>query len=204
MFAEDDSIILRPNGIQEMTTCTSRLPPLVHHSATLHIYAQRVYKYTALLWPNVCLVGAQKVALPQQLEEIGGICSLHRSADISSRLSDLGDVCWEIKQALRKAEVTMLCWNWPEVCPGPGAVDPTFLLRLHALSTQSWLKACLWNLSTISIIVTQKPWLKESDIKMCCDRRREGQSCIWQLNNCKCVFNNMCDDWWYFSISFTE
>lgn len=101
-----------------------------------------IYKYAAaLLGPNVCLAEAHKVALPWQLEEIGTICSLHSSADISSRLSYLGDVCWEIKQVPRKAEVTMLL-NLQ--APGPGAGDPTFLLRLHALSMQSWLfEMCL-------------------------------------------------------------
>lgn len=101
MFAEADSVILRPNGIQEMTTCTSHLPPPALRSTTLIFTRRGVYKYAALLGPNVCLVWAQKVALPQQLEEIGSICSLGRSADISSHLGGLGDVCWEIKQAWR-------------------------------------------------------------------------------------------------------
>lgn len=122
-----------------------------------------------------------KVALPRQLEEIGSMCSLHRSADISSRLGDLGDVCWEIK---RKAEVTTLCWNWPEVCPGPGAGDPAFLLRLHALSTQSWLfEMCL------ALLLLKKVYGKW------CDRREEGQSYmfIWWIDNCTCS-----NDWWLF------
>lgn len=31
--------------------------------------------------------------------------------------------CWEIKQILREAEVTML-WNWPEVCSSLATVTP--------------------------------------------------------------------------------
>ena len=139
-----------------MTTCTNHLPPLVICLTTLHIYMWRTYKYTPLLGPNVSLIGAQKVALPQQLEKIGTICSLRRIADISSRISDLRDVCWEIKRVPRRAEVTVLCWNWPEVCPGPGAADATILLRLHALSTQSWLEVTLWNLSAVRIIFNRK------------------------------------------------
>lgn len=41
------------------------------------------------------------MALPQQSEEIGSICALARTADISSHLSDFGDVCREIKRAPR-------------------------------------------------------------------------------------------------------
>ena len=156
-----------------MTTCTNHLPPLVICLTTLHIYMWRTYKYTPLLGPNVSLIGAQKVALPQQLEKIGTICSLRRIADISSRISDLRDVCWEIKRVPRRAEVTVLCWNWPEVCPGPGAADATILLRLHALSTQSWLEVTLWNLSAVRIIFNR---LKESGIWMHCEGRWEGQS----------------------------
>lgn len=188
-----------------MTTCTSHLPPLVlRYLTTLHIYTWRTYKYTALLGPNVCLVGAPKVALPQQLEEIGSICSLHRSADISSRLTDLRDVCWEIKQVRRKAEVTMLRWNWPEVCPGPGAADPTFLLRLHALSTQGWLKVNLWNLYAVSIIINQRGHdLREVVLRyIMTGEEKVKDTCF--LMNCKCIFSNISDDWWYFSFSPTE
>ena len=61
MFAEDDNIIPPPNGIQEMTTCTSHLPPLVLRLTTPHIYTWRIYKYAALLGPNVCFAEAQEV-----------------------------------------------------------------------------------------------------------------------------------------------
>lgn len=149
MFAEDDSIIPPPNGIQEMTTCTSHLPPLVLRLTTPHIYTWRIYKYTALLGPNVCLAEAQKLALPRQLEEIGSICSLHRSADNSSRLSDLGYVCWEIKQSVRRSEVTMLCWNWPEVCPGPGDW-PHFPA---CVTGTLYAKLSPWNVSSFNVLL---------------------------------------------------
>lgn len=123
------------------------------HLIVLCIHTSKLYKNTALLGPNVYLVGVPKVALRPQLEQIGYICGLCRSADISSSFRDLWDVCWEIKQIHRKAGVTMLCWNWPEACPHLSVVT---LLGLRALGTQSWLTVSLSDICAVNIIVNQK------------------------------------------------
>ena len=176
--------------MQEMTTCTSHSPPLVLHLIILHIYTSRLCKYTALLGPNVCHVGGQKVAPAQQLEEIGSMCSLRRSAYISPCLADLWNVCWEIKQIPSKAEVTVPCWNWPEVCSSLGTLTPLSRLGYKRSARKSWYEVSL------SYSSSQSKGLKQSRMRIYRDRREEGQSslCTWWIVCCKCTFNSVSDE----------
>lgn len=202
MFAEKNSIIPSPCGIREMAW-KSHLPPLVLHLIVLYIHTSKLYKNTALLGPNVYLVGVPKVALRPQLEQIGYICGLCRSADISSSFRDLWDVCWEIKQIHRKAGVTMLCWNWPEVCPHLSVV--TLLSCLGCMHSAH--KADSQSAFQISVLLTLLLIKKALATRTYIVRgRRKGQSCTltWWIGYYKCSFSSMSDDWWCFSFFSTE
>ncbi len=138
-----------------------------------------IYKHTALLGPNVCLFGAHKVALPQQLEEIGSICSLCWSADISSHLGGLGDVCWEIKQALRSQRSAEADQRFALFLV---LVTPLSCLGYKHSARKADSKSVFEILSTVSTFVTPKDhdfWRKAW----------AGQSCLlirW-FDYCECV-----------------
>lgn len=161
------------NGLNKSFTSTS--PPLV-----LYIHTSKLYKNTALLGPNVYLVGVPKVALRPQLEQIGYICGLCRSADISSSFRDLWDVCWEIKQIHRKAGVTMLCWNWPEVCPHLSVVTLLSCLgcmhSAHKADSQS-----AFQISVLLTLLLIKKALATADVY--CEREKKGSKLHIDLMN---------------------
>lgn len=116
-----------------MTTCASHLPPLVLRLPTL-IFTRRDSTIRTKCLPCQSAEGGTSTAIR------GNWQYLHSGQECWHQFPPQ----WLWGRLLRDQtgpEVTVLCWSWPEVCPGHGSGDPTFLLRLHALSTQSWLKS---------------------------------------------------------------
>lgn len=104
-------------GYRKLTSWTADFTstePLLDKLTSLYTYSLRI---GLAVWTK-CLVCRR--ARGATLKEIRwSMCSLPSTAYISFALADFRNVCWEIKQILRGAEVTTLSWNWPEVCCNP-------------------------------------------------------------------------------------
>lgn len=99
-----------PNESQEMTTCTSHLPPLVPRLPTT-IFTHRECAIRTKCLPHRASEGGTSAAIRENWKE------LHSAKECWHQFPPL--CLWgllvKIKQALR----SLLCWSWPEVCSGP-------------------------------------------------------------------------------------